>query len=204
MFERDTLMKKFSFPLNISGRKGFTIVQFFLAILIISTLTGMSLSHYSKLVKTSRFNSLLNRTLIEIRYVQSLAKTRGGIYGYHWGGDPTLVVQPGSAYRIEKKNDPGCAWQPENHIKPEGNLLLDNPGVITNWSDISQIHKGFTISSVIDSAGPPNELKGIMFNSLGIPVNTCVAVVYPVIINISEGKKIRSIQLESLGRASFK
>ena len=82
------------------GTKGFSLIELLMAIAIAGILIGVGLPSFLGLIQRSSINGATRQVMYEIRAVQNLAVTRGGVFGFHWGGDP-LAALPLSQYRIE-------------------------------------------------------------------------------------------------------
>ncbi len=175
------------------GNRGFTVLELFMAIAIAGILIGAGMPSFLALIQSSRLDGATRQVLSEIRAVQSLAVTRGGIFGFHWGGDPLVGMVP-SVYRIESNPTGNCAdWPPPGASKAD-----PNPDVITDWFDLAGEYSGITITAVQDNGGTP--LGGVIFNSRGASVNPCTVVNFPVTVTVLDGLgATRTIQIRSAG-----
>lgn len=175
------------------GNWGFTVIEMFMAIAVAGILIGAAMPSFLALIQSSRLDGATRQVLSEIRAVQSLAVTRGGIFGFHWGGDPLVGMVP-SVYRIESNPTGNCAdWPP-----PGASMADPNPDVITDWFDLAGEYSGITITAVQDNGA--NTIGGPMFSAEGESVNTCGAVSFPLTITIGDGSgATRTIQVRSAG-----
>jgi len=174
------------------GTKGFSLVELFVAIIIAGILIALGLPSFLGLLQRSSINAGARQVLYEIRSAQSLAVTRGGVFGFHWGGDP-FVLFPPSQYRIIRDTTGACGF-------PAAAAPQDGTDVVRTWFDLAGEYPGVTIQSVRDNAG--TVVGGVMFNSRGASVNTCAAVTFPVWVCVLDNTGTnRVIQIQRAGRA---
>lgn len=173
------------------GSKGFTAAELIMYVTIAAILAGSAAPFLLGNIERSRLDTATRRLMAEVRLVQSLAVTRSGVYGFHWGGDPDLGGLSNSQYRIEQ--DAGtCDWPAAT------DTTGSNPNVITDWFNLAREYPGITIQSVMDSNGAL--LGGVTFNAIAASVNTCTAVTFPVTITIANTTGVtRTIQVQSAG-----
>lgn len=188
--QRGTMRRR---PAGRLGDQGFTVVEVLSALVIAAILIGTAMPSFLSMIRGSRLNAATRQVISEIRAVQSLAVTRGGVYGFHWGGDP-LVGMATSVYRFERDSTGLCGWP-----APAATTGTD-PDVIRDWRDLSIEYPGVTITAVQDNGGNP--LGGVMFNPQGASVNTCTAVSFPLTVTVADGSgNTRTIQIRSAGSA---
>jgi prepilin-type N-terminal cleavage/methylation domain-containing protein len=175
------------------GSKGFSLVELFVAIIIAGILLAFSLPSFLGLIQSSNINGATRQVMYEIRAVQNLAVTRGGVFGFHWGGDP-LAALPPSQYRIVRDTTGACGF-------PAPTDPQDGTNVVRTWFDLAGEYQGVTIQSVRDNVG--TDLGGVMFNSRGASVNTCAAVSFPVTLTIADNSgATRTITIQRAGRVT--
>jgi len=176
------------------GNRGYTMMELLIAIVIAVILTGAAMPSFLSLIQTSRLNAATRQVVSEIRTAQSLAVTRDGIYGLHWGGDPLAGMAPGF-HRLERDPTEACGWPAPT------DTAATNQNVIRDWRDLSIEYPGITITAVQDNGGNP--IGGLMFNAEGESVNTCfVGVSFPVTVTVGDGSgATRTIQVRSAGSA---
>jgi len=173
------------------GGKGFSLMELFVAITIAGILIGVGLPSFLGLIQRSSINAGTRQVMYEIRAVQNLAVTRGGVFGFHWGGDP-LAGLPLSQYRIIRDTTGACGF-------PAPAAPQDGTDVVRTWFDLAGEYPGITIQLVEDANNVV--LGGVMFNSRGASVNTCGPVTFPVWVCLSDGAgPIRAIQIQRAGR----
>jgi prepilin-type N-terminal cleavage/methylation domain-containing protein len=173
------------------GRKGFTVVEILIALVVAGILIGAAMPSFLGLIERSRIDAATRQLVSEIRAVQSLAVTRGGVFGLHWGGDP-FVGMSTNLYRLERDGTGACGWPAPT------DTMATNANVIRDWRDLSIEYPGITITAVQDNGG--TTLGGVMFNSVGASVNTCGGVNFPVTITVADGTGgTRIIQVRSAG-----
>ncbi|KRT69761.1 MAG: Type 4 fimbrial biogenesis protein FimU [candidate division NC10 bacterium CSP1-5] len=175
------------------GAKGFSLVELFVAIIIAGILIAMGLPSFLGLIQRSSMNAGTRQVMYEIRAVQSLAVTRGGVFGFHWGGDP-LVGFPPSQYRIIRDTTGACGF-------PAPGAPQDGTDVVRTWFDLAGEYPGIVVQSVRDNVG--TVLGGVMFNSRGASVNTCAAVTFPVTVTVADASGVtRTVTIQRAGRVT--
>jgi type II secretory pathway pseudopilin PulG len=163
------------------------------ALVIAGILIGAAMPSFLGLIRGSRLNAATRQVISEIRAVQSLAVTRGGVFGFHWGADPLVGMAP-SIYRLERDGTGACGWP------APADTTATNQNVIRDWRDLSIAYPGITITTVQDNGGNP--LGGLMFNPQGASVNTCTAISFPLTVTVADGSgDTRTIQIRSAGSA---
>ncbi len=178
------------------GNKGVTLLELLVAIVIAGILVGLGIPSLLPLIRSSKIDGATRQVMYEIRAVQNLAVTRGGDFGFHWGGDPTPTGRLNSEYRIETDPTGACGWP------APADTAATNPNVIRDWFDLSGEYQGITIQSVQDASS--TVIGGVMFNSRGASVNTCVGVTFPLTITIvDDSGASRTIQVQRAGRVSI-
>jgi prepilin-type N-terminal cleavage/methylation domain-containing protein len=178
------------------GTKGFSLVELFVAVVIAGILIAMGLPSFLGLIQRSSINGASRQVMYEIRAVQNLAVTRGGVFGFHWGADPgpPAVGFPPSQYRIVRDTTGACGF-------PAPADPQDGTNVVRAWFDLAGEYPGVTIQSVTDFGGTP--LGGVMFNSRGASVNTCAAVTFPVTVTVADNSgATRTITIQRAGRVT--
>jgi len=175
------------------GTEGVTLVELFVAMTIAGILIGMGLPSFLGLIQRSSINAGSRQIMYEIRAVQNLAVTRGGVFGFHWGGDP-LAALPLSQYRVIRDTTGACGF-------PAPTAPQDGTNVVRTWFDLAGEYPGMTIQSVTDNLG--TALGGVMFNSRGASVNTCAAVTFPVTVTVADSSgATRTITIQRAGRVT--
>ena len=193
------------------GNRGVTLIEVFVAILIVGVLAGLGIPSLLPLIRSSKIDGATRQVMYEIRAVQNLAVTRGDDFGFHWGPDVGL---PASQYRIERDPSGTCAPPPAGWPAAGDTTATvypdppDPPGclapcsiqrVIREWFDLSGEYQGITIQSVEDATS--TVVGGVMFNSRGASINRCVAVTFPLTITIADTSgATRTIEVQRAGR----
>ncbi len=172
---------------------GFTAFELLMVLAIVAILALVSVPSLLGAMQNYRLNGAARRITSDLRFAQSLAVTRGGVYGFHWGGDPLEPFAPGpNYYRIERNTGTGCNWP------PVWDTAASNPNVVTNWLDLSTEFQGVTIASVTDNASVA--IGGAAFNARGASANPCTPVGYPLTITVTDASgTTRTIQVRSAG-----
>jgi prepilin-type N-terminal cleavage/methylation domain-containing protein len=186
--------------LRYIGNKGFSAIELLLAMIIAGLLIGAAMPAFLSMVQRSRIDGGSRQILYEIRSAQSLAISRGGVFGFHWGGDPgpPAAGRLNSEYRFE--TDPAaCAWPAPT------DTTATNQNVIRDWFDLAGEYPGVTIQSVQDANN--TIFGGVMFNSRGASVNTCSppTPTFPVTIIVADNSgAVRCVDVMRAGRVSIR
>lgn len=182
------------------GNKGFTLIELLVVVIIVVIMAALGLPSLLGMIQRSEIDGATRHVLYEIRAAQSLAVTRGDDFGFHWG--PDVAMAP-SVYRIERDPSGTCAAPPNGWPAPadtEGTIYPDGvQRVIQPWLDLSVEYPGIVIQSVTDNVGTP--VGGVMFNSRGASVNTCLNVTFPLTVTIADvSGTTRQIEVQRAGR----
>ena len=174
------------------GSTGFTAIELLIALAIASILVGAAMPALLAATQRSRLDAATRQVVSEIRKVQSLAVTRSGVFGFHWGGDPNIAGLANSQYRLERDGIGGCAWPAPT------DTLATNADVITDWADLAGPYPGVTITTVRDKNNVL--LGGAIFDALGGSVNPCTAAAFPLTITLMDPSgATRTIEVRSAG-----
>ncbi len=186
--------------LRYIGNVGFSAIELLIAMIIAALLIGTAMPAFMSMVQRSRIDGGARQILYGIRSTQSLAISRGGIFGFHWGGDPgpPAAGRLNSEYRIETDPTNACNWPLPTHT------TATNPNVVRDWFDLAGEYPGVTVTSVKDNGG--TVLGGVIFNSRGGWPNNplCPSPNFPVWVCVSDGSgTLRAIQIQRVGKATI-
>jgi len=171
---------------------GFTIVDLAMTLALFALVGAITVSAVVKTMETYRRNLAARHVLVDIRRVQSLAVSRGEIFGLQWGGDGGVNLSPGY-YRIARDTTGTCGF-------PGVGAPIDGTDVVRGWYHLPDDYMGIRIHSVIDS--DDRALGGVMFNPLGASVNTCESASFPVTLTIVDRSgNIETIEIRKSGVA---
>ncbi|MFQ5524490.1 MAG: Tfp pilus assembly protein FimT/FimU [Acidimicrobiia bacterium] len=174
------------------GSTGFTAIELLIALVIASILVGAAMPALLAATQRSRLDAATREVVSEIRKVQSLAVTRSGVFGFHWGGDPNITGLANSQYRLERDGIAGCDWPAPT------DTAATNADVITNWADLAGPFPGVTITAVRDKNSVL--LGGASFDGLGASLNPCTAAAFPLTITLVDtAGTTRTIEVRSAG-----
>ena len=178
---------------TLQKQKGFTIIELLLVVAILAILGKLSMPYFTATIESYRLNGAARRVAGDLRLAQSLAVSQGGIYGWHWGGDPNAISPPGASFsRVEKDTGTACSWP------AVADTMTTNANVITNWTDLTKELTGITIVSVKDNT--PATIGGVAFDSRAAPANPCTAVAYPLTITIrNTSGTTRTVTVQNAG-----
>ncbi len=169
--------------------------------IIAGLLIGAAMPAFLSMVQRSRIDGGTRQVLYEIRSAQSLAISRGFVFGFHWGGDPIPTGRLNSEYRIVRDRIDLPPFLPCNF--PLVGDPLDGTNVIRGWFNLAGDYPGLTIQSVQDATA--TIMGGVMFNSRGATVNTCGLVTPPITITIVDNSgAVRCVDVQRTGRVSIR
>lgn len=173
-------------------QSGYTIIDFAMMLGVLAVLGAVSLPPAMEALRTYRRNAAARHLVSEIRAVQSLAVTRGGVFGLEWGaaGSP----QPSDRYRIVRDTTGVCGF-------PAAHAPLDGANVIRDWANLSDQYSEITIESIRDS--DDHSLGFVMFDAMGASMSSCSAVSFPVTVTLVDeagGRKTIEIRRSGIAR----
>ncbi len=172
------------------GESGLAIVELLVLVLVLAVVGLAALDSTRNVLLTRRRDGAVRRVLAEIRATQSLAVTRHGVFGLHWGGDPDLGGNP-AAYRIVRDASGSCNY-------PDPSQAEDGTDVVAGWFDLGREYPGIRIESIRDADG--DLLGGVMFDTKGESVNTCTAASFPVRVAVADAEGgARVIEISAAG-----
>ncbi len=180
-------------PVHPGTQSGWTLVECLVALAVAGVVLA-SAGSFVRGISTAYQRSAAQRQVVsEIRRMQAMAVTRGGIFVFQWGGDP-LAGQPTSQYRLVRDTTGACSI-------PAVGAATDGTNVIQGWSDLGKVYPGVVIQSIRDSTS--TTVGKIMFNSMSASVNTCASVSFPVTVTIADASgKTKTILIQSAGGAT--
>ncbi len=149
-------------------RWGFSAAELLVVMAMLAVLAAVSMPIFAATLQSSRFSGAAFQLASEIRSARSLAVSRGGFYGIHSGRDPS-ITDPAliNSYRIEYSAN-GTTWPAVTAT------VGSDPGVITNWQNLSKQFSGVTVQSVVDGGATP--IGGPIFNSIGASIDLANAI----------------------------
>ncbi len=161
------------------SRQGFTAVEFLVGLIVTGLFTIVSIPLFTTTLQSLRLNGAARKIAGDLRYAQSLAVAKGGLYRFHSGYDPA-AGSPGQ-YRLEQSTDGGTTWSG-----------------VTSWYTLSSDFQGVSFSSAKDSSASPVTVYEVRFNSLGSCAN-CPGLTAPIVIAASSSSGTRTVQVRSAG-----
>ena len=180
-------------PRSREAGVGMVDLQVLLALFAVVCLAAVGSAREA--LQTHRRNGAARRVLAEIRATQSLAVTRHGVFGFHWGGDPGLSGDP-AAYRIVRDTTSSCGF-------PAANASQDGTDVVVGWFELGREYPGVRIDAIRDRDG--TLVGGVMFDTKGASVNTCASASFPVRVAISDASgQTRVIEISAAGGTELK
>jgi prepilin-type N-terminal cleavage/methylation domain-containing protein len=155
--------------------RGYTAFELLVVVAIVAILAVAAIPFVLGQIQSSRIDGAVRQIVSDLRNAQSLAVSKGGCYGLHFGLDP-LVGRP-NEYRTETGGCDGGGWPAPS--APFGG----NPNVISNWYNVPVGYQGISITSLRDNVN--TNVNGVIFDSRGTSVNPFIAISHPVKITVS-------------------
>ncbi|MGH7406688.1 MAG: pilus assembly FimT family protein [Candidatus Methylomirabilales bacterium] len=168
---------------------GVTVVELVVGLLIAGILVAVALPLFSTIFEFSRLDGAARKIAGDLRYTQSLAVTRGGLFRLNTATSACTTVSGQTRYRIEwdpvelPPLPPVAAWQ-----------------AFTECYLLSSEFRGATLTSITGSGGAP-AITLVRFNSRGICENcTGGGVTPPIIVRVSNPSgTTRDVQVRTTG-----
>jgi type II secretory pathway pseudopilin PulG len=158
-------------------QQGFTAADLVMTLALFAILGAATFPPMFEAMQTYRRKLAVRKVLSDIRVTQSLAVTRGGVFGLQWGAGPS-VNKPPSWFRLVRDTTGACG------LPPTG-APLDGTDVIRDWADLADEYPGLRIQAIRDRRG--KSLGAVFFDSVGTSVNPCTSVSFPVRVIVSDG-----------------
>jgi Tfp pilus assembly protein FimT len=169
---------------------GFTASNLLVTLAIAGVLLAATVPAVSTTLRTYHRNGAAREVLAEIRRTQALAIARRGVFGFQWGADPAVQLDP-DQYRLVRDSTGSCGL-------PASSAPVDDQNVIQGWTRLSATFSGMRILTIVDSAN--KSLSGVMFDSLGTSVNTCTSIGFPLRVTVGDGSgETRTIEIGRAG-----
>jgi hypothetical protein len=146
-----------------------------MALAVLAIMAVCTMPSVVETLNTYRRRMAAQHVLAEIRAAQSIAVTRGGVYGLQWGAGASH--SPGE-YRVIRDATGDCDL-------PSANAPQDGLDVVRGWRDLSDDYPRVVIQSIEDASGRP--VEAVMFDAVGASTNPCEPVSFPVVVAISDG-----------------
>ena len=157
------------------ARPGFTLLELVVVVAILGILAAFGLPAMAAAVARYRVDSAAAELVAALRQAQAQAASQGGFFRVHLGTD-AAVNRPNS-YRIERDPGTGATWP------AAADTIQTNPGVVTNWVDLSQVYGDLTVSVPVDSAA--RTLNWFTYNNRGAFVDPTGPVTPPATLTLS-------------------
>ena len=169
------------------ARPGFTLVELVVVVAILGILGAFGLPALMAAVARYRVDAAAAELAGALRQAQAQAASQGGYFRVHLGTD-TDVKRPNS-YRIERDPGSGTTWPAAT------DTVLTNPGVVTNWVDLSHTYGALTVSAPVDSNA--QTLTWFTYNNRGAFVDPTGPVRPPATLTLtSPGGRTRTITVQ--------
>lgn len=175
-----------------ASQRGVTVIELVVVIAVIAIMAGVAMPLLLGAMQTARIDGAVRTIVSDLRNSQSLAVSRGGCAGVHFGIDPA-VSRP-NEFRTERNaNCSAVGWPAPT------DFVGGNPNVISNWYNLPLDYQGISITALKDNAG--TNVNGVIFDSRGVSLNPFVAISHPVKITVSDASgATRVIEVKAAGR----
>ena len=145
----------------IRRKPGFTLIELVITVAILVMMLVVAMPLFFQIIAQRRLTAAVERVAGDLRYVQSQAVTRGGLFRLHEGGD----AGEAGKYRLEQSTNGGATWTQ-----------------VTDWYHLSTDYQGSSVQGIKDNAGAGTTRYSIPFNSQGVVASTTW--VYPLELTV--------------------
>jgi len=146
----------------IRRKPGFTLIELVITVAILVMMLVVAMPLFFQIIAQRRLTAAVERVVGDLRYVQSQAVTRGGLFRLHEGGD----AGEAGKYRLEQSTDSGATWTQ-----------------VTGWYYLSTDYQGSSVQGLKDNAGAGATRYWVGFDSQGVTVGP-VGVVFPIHLTV--------------------
>ncbi len=144
--------------------RGFTLLQVVIVVSIMACLAAIGIPFMNTALQTRRLNGATRQITSDLRYVQSLAISKDGLYRLLAGTDASVSPARPNNYLIQSSPDGGTTW-----------------AQIGQWVNIPAVYPGVTFT--ITATGG-SSLTQIQFNSRGVALNPTNPT-FPINVNVT-------------------
>ena len=160
-------------------KPGFTLIELIIVVAILVMMLVVAMPLFFQIIAQRRLTAAVERVATDLRYVQSLAVTRGTVHRLHSGADGA-VGRPGQ-YRLERDNGAG-GWVE-----------------LAAWYDPSANYDGSGLQSIKDNTGTSIATFDVCFNSQGTVANAGIGS-YPIVLTVvARNGTTRTVQVLRTG-----
>lgn len=167
------------------GGGGFNAAELLIVVAIVAILSAISLPLLNNVIARNRLEGAAWKIGGDLRYTQSLAVSRGGLFRLNSATAACTTVSGQTRYRIQQSTDGGTNWTP-----------------FTECYLLSSEFQGAVLASIAGSPGGP--LTEVRFNSRGVCTScTGGGVTPPIVFTVSSGFGTRTVQVRPTGSVSI-
>ena len=159
-------------------KAGFTLIELIIVVAILVMMLVVAMPLFFQIIAQRRLTAAVERVATDLRYVQSLAVTRGTVHRLHSGADGA-VGRPGE-YRLERDNGAG-GWD-----------------ALAPWYNPSSDYSGSSLQSIKDNAGTTIAAYDVRFNSQGAVANAGVGS-FPIVLRVARAGTTLCVQVLRTG-----
>lgn len=166
--------------------RGMNAVELVMVVLLVGIMGAVATPLINNVVRRNRLDGAARKIASDLRYAQSLAVSRGGLFRLNTATGTCTTVSGQTRYRIEQFPIGGGAWS-----------------AFTECYLLSSEFQGAALASIADSDGGAPTITDIQFNSRGTCQNcTSGGATPPFIIRIAAASGTRTVQVRTTGSVS--
>ena len=184
-------MRQLTEPVRLSAKlsrdtRGFNAAELAMVVLLVGIMGAVATPLVNNVIQRNRLDGAARKIASDLRYAQSLAVSRGGLFRVNSATGACATVSGQTRYLIQQSTNGGTSW--------------------TAFSEcylLSSEFQGAAIASIADSDGGAPTITDIQFNSRGTCANcTTGGATPPVIVTISAASGTKTVQVRTTGSVS--
>ena len=166
--------------------RGFNVAELAMVVLLVGIMGAVATPLINNVIQRNRLDGAARKIASDLRYAQSLAVSRGGLFRLNSATAACATVSGQTRYRIEQSTNGGTSW--------------------TAFSEcylLSSEFQGAALASLADNDGGAPTVTDIQFNSRGTCQNcTSGGAAPPLVVTIAAASGTRTVRVRTTGSVS--